>query len=153
MFFKVFANTGFWYFEALDGPFGPILGQSSPKMGPWNGPKNSPKTVQNLTKKWSPKWTPKWTKTATTGHRQIWPEVEFLKRIIFGCPKESLLLSIGVPKWLRKTYENTYFQNQTCSKSCWKWPHFWAPTSNLTSAKICQLQFKKTNKNWSCRQI
>ena len=57
MFVEVFANAGFWVFEALNGPLGLILTPSwadlvpkrSPKWpqklsksGPKNGPKNDP---------------------------------------------------------------------------------------------------------------
>ena len=45
--FKLFANAGFGV--ALDGPLGPILGQSGPKMDP----KISPKVVRKLFNKWS----------------------------------------------------------------------------------------------------
>ena len=45
-FFKVFANAGFWVFEALGGPLGPILAPS------W----------ADLVPKWSPKWPQKWSK-------------------------------------------------------------------------------------------
>ena len=41
--FNVFANAGFWVFEALGGPLGPILAP------PW----------ADLVPKWSPKWPPK----------------------------------------------------------------------------------------------
>ena len=40
LFFKVFANAGFWVFEALGGPLGPIFAPS------W----------ADLVPKWSPKW-------------------------------------------------------------------------------------------------
>ena len=43
LFFEVFANAGFWVFEALGGPLGPILAPS------W----------ADLVPKWSPKWPPK----------------------------------------------------------------------------------------------
>ena len=46
-FFKVFANAGFWVFEALNGPLGLILAPS------W----------ADLVPKWSPKWPPKWSKS------------------------------------------------------------------------------------------
>ena len=42
-FFKVFANAGFWLFEALTGPLGLVLAPS------W----------ADLVPKWSPKWPPK----------------------------------------------------------------------------------------------
>ena len=63
-FFKVFANAGFWVFEALGGPLGPIfappwadlvpkwspkwpqkLSKKCSKIGPKNGPKNNPKNA------------------------------------------------------------------------------------------------------------
>ena len=43
LFFQVFANAGFWVFEALGGPLGLILAPS------W----------ADLVPKWSPKWLPK----------------------------------------------------------------------------------------------
>ena len=44
--FKVFANAGFWVFEALGGPLGPIFAPS------W----------ADLVPKWSPKWPPELSK-------------------------------------------------------------------------------------------
>ena len=46
-FFKVFANAGFWVFEALNGPLGLILAPS------W----------ADLVPKLSPKWPQKWSKS------------------------------------------------------------------------------------------
>jgi hypothetical protein len=52
-FFKVFANAGFRYFEALDGPLGPIsapLGpiwsQNASQNGSQNGSKSTPKSLK-----------------------------------------------------------------------------------------------------------
>ena len=51
---KVFANARFRYFEALDGPLGPIVAPLGPiwsKMGPQNGPQSGPKNAQKLVQK------------------------------------------------------------------------------------------------------
>ena len=52
MFFKVFANVGFRYFEALDGPLGPILALLGPvwsQNASQNGFQNSTKSRDLLT--------------------------------------------------------------------------------------------------------
>ena len=62
MFFKVFANAVFRYFEALDGPLGPILappGLLWSKMGPQNNPKTCPKHAQKLVQQMTPSMAPK----------------------------------------------------------------------------------------------
>ena len=56
-FFKVFANSGFRYFEALDGPLGLILPPSWADLVPkWpqNGPQSGPKSVQKMIQKITP---------------------------------------------------------------------------------------------------
>ena len=52
-FFKVFANSGFRYFEALDGPLGPILAplgpiwsQNASQNGSQNGSKSTLKSLK-----------------------------------------------------------------------------------------------------------
>jgi len=47
-FFKVFANVGFWYFGALDGPLGLILAPLGPiwyQNGSQNGSSNNSKSI------------------------------------------------------------------------------------------------------------
>ena len=51
MLFKVFANAGFWVFEALGGPLGPILAPSWADLVPKWSPKWAPKVVQKVTQK------------------------------------------------------------------------------------------------------
>ena len=50
-FFKVFANAGFRYVQALEGPLGPIWSKMGPQNGPQSGPKSAPKLVQKTTTK------------------------------------------------------------------------------------------------------
>ena len=79
--FKVFANAGFLYFEALDGPLGPILAPLGPiwsKMGPQKCHKSCPKSAQKLAQKltqtntktrpiWAPQSDPKMTEDGKVG--------------------------------------------------------------------------------------
>ena len=54
-FFKVFANAGFRYFEALDGPLGPILAPLGPIWSQndlQNGFPNGSKSTLKLLKIW-----------------------------------------------------------------------------------------------------
>ena len=53
LFFEVFANVGFWYFGALDGPLGPILAplgpiwsQNGSQNGSPDGSKSTPKSLK-----------------------------------------------------------------------------------------------------------
>ena len=49
-FFRVFAIAAFWVFEALDGPFGPILAPSWADLVPKWGPEMFPKVVKKVPK-------------------------------------------------------------------------------------------------------
>ena len=62
MFFNVFANAGFRYFEALDGSLRPILAPLGPiwsKTDPLHDSKSCPKSAPKLVQKMPPKITNK----------------------------------------------------------------------------------------------